>query len=103
MTGASRSASTSSRGARTSRWIQSAWAEQIGVAARQRHGDAIGHLEAAVPTHRVHGVDDVVDAAFELELRVDRGVEGDADAVVLGDRPALDGDALAADHLVGRE
>src|SRR4051812_30759579 len=34
---------------------------------------------------------------------VERGVEGDADAVVLGDRPARERHALAADHLVGLE
>ena len=52
--------------------------------------------------HRVHLADQVVDAALELELGVERRVERDRDAVRRRDRPALAAAALD-EHLVRLE
>src|SRR5205823_12820611 len=49
--------------------------EQLALARRERHLDAVGELEAGVLAHRVQPVDQVEDAALELELRVERRVE----------------------------
>ena len=55
--------------------------DEVGVRLRQRHGDPVGQLEPLLLAHRVQRVDQVVDAALELELVVERRVERDGDAV----------------------
>ncbi len=76
---------------------------EVGVALGERHGDAVGELEALLLAHDVELVDEVVDAALGAQLVVELDVERDADAVVLGDRPALEVHRLAADDVVGAE
>ena len=69
----------------------------------ERDGDAVAQLEAGVAAHRVDAVDELADAALTDELVVERRVERDRERAVLGDREALDGGALAVEHLVGAE
>ena len=76
--------------------------EQVAVGRRERQRDAVGQLEPGVLAHRVDPVDQLVDAALERQLVVDRGVERDGDAVVAGDRPALLAGPLD-EHLVRAE
>src|SRR5262249_48561725 len=64
--------------------------------------DAIDDLEALVLPHRVHLADEVVRAALELELRIERRVELDGDALRGRDRGALAA-ATLDEHLVRAE
>src|SRR4051794_11717441 len=77
--------------------------QQFLLATRERDHDAVGQLEPGALAHGVERVDEVEHAAFAAQSVVERGVEGDANAVVLSDRPALERHALAADHLFGLE
>ena len=83
--------------------IRSRYASRSSSLTRERDHDTVGQLEPGALAHGVERVDEVEHAAFAAQFVVERGVEGDADAVVLGDRPALERHALAADHLVGLE
>ena len=87
--------------ASVSRAIQSVL-EQVGVGRGNRQLDPIGELEPGLLAHRVHAVDEVVDAAGAHEVVVEVEVERDREAVRRGDRPAVL--ALPLDeHLVARE
>ncbi len=66
----------------------------------QRQRDPVGQLEPLLLAHPVHAVDQVEHAALELELRVERRVERDGDAVLRRRPPSPRGRALD-EHLVG--
>src|SRR5688500_19873362 len=70
------------------------------VPVRKREDDAVGDLEALLLPHRVHRVDEVVDAALRLELGVETDVERDRERVALGQRPDRKSTRLNSSHLV---
>src|SRR6266540_5187166 len=76
--------------------------EEIGCSLRERDDDSVGQLEPGLLAHRVQPVDQVEDAALELELFVEGRVECDGDAVAARDRPALLPGPLD-EHLLGGE
>src|SRR5439155_13075355 len=69
------------------------------------HGqtDSVGDLEPGFLSHRVDGVDEIVDPPLQLQLGVDLRVESDRELAVLGHRPSLDRNSLPANDVLGPE
>src|SRR4051812_1315510 len=77
-------------------------AQELLLVTRERQDDAVGELEPLLAAEAVDLVDQVADAALELELRVQGQVERDGEAVLARDGPAFLAAALD-EHFLRRQ